>query len=98
LAYVKRLPVCRLKIDQSFIHGLGTSPNDDEIVRAIISLGHNLGLSVIAEGVETVAQLEHLRMLGCDEVQGDLISPPVSAELFERLVRAGPAGWPPPES
>ena len=98
LAYVKRLPVCRLKIDQSFIHGLGTSPNDDEIVRAIISLGHNLGLSVIAEGVETVAQLEHLRALGCDEVQGDLISPPVSAELFERLVRAGPAGLPPPAS
>ncbi|MCB1970997.1 MAG: EAL domain-containing protein [Geminicoccaceae bacterium] len=84
LAYVKRLPVQRLKIDQSFVQNIDQSTNDEVIVRAIINLGHSLGLRVIAEGVETAAQLESLKELGCDEVQGDYMSPPVDAVTFER--------------
>ncbi|MFO1035436.1 MAG: EAL domain-containing protein [Geminicoccaceae bacterium] len=84
LSYVKRLPVQRLKIDQSFVQNLEHSPNDEAIVRAIINLGQSLGLRVIAEGVETEGQLQRLRRLNCHEVQGNLISPPVSAEAFER--------------
>ena len=61
------------------------------IVRAIINLGHSLGLSVIAEGVETEGQLMRLRAFGCDQVQGNLISPPVSAAYLEqRLLQIGP--------
>ncbi len=86
LAYIKRLPVRRLKIDQSFVQHLEHSANDDVIVKAIINLGHSLGLKVIAEGVETEGQLQRLRRLGCDEVQGNLISPPLAAQaLDERL-------------
>jgi diguanylate cyclase (GGDEF)-like protein/PAS domain S-box-containing protein len=83
LAYIKRLPVQRLKIDQTFVQNLESSANDDVIVKAIINLGHSLGLKVIAEGVETEGQLARLRRLGCDEVQGNLISPPISAEALE---------------
>jgi diguanylate cyclase (GGDEF)-like protein/PAS domain S-box-containing protein len=85
LAYIRRLPVHRLKIDQSFVHRLGKDGQDDAIVRAIIDLGHSLDLSITAEGVETEEQLERLKVLGCDEVQGDLISPPLPAEAFEVL-------------
>ncbi|MCB1834880.1 MAG: EAL domain-containing protein, partial [Geminicoccaceae bacterium] len=87
LAYVKRLPVQRLKIDQSFVQNIDQSTNDEVIVRAIINLGHSLGLRVIAEGVETAAQLACLRQLECDEVQGDYLSPPVDAAGFERRIR-----------
>ncbi|MCB2053913.1 MAG: EAL domain-containing protein [Geminicoccaceae bacterium] len=89
LAYVKRLPVQRLKIDQSFVQTIEDTANDEVIVRAIINLGHSLGLRVIAEGVETRAQLDRLRELGCDEVQGDFISDPVSVAEFERRLAAG---------
>ena len=96
LSYIKRLPVQRLKIDQSFVQNLEHSQNDDEIVKAIINLGHSLGLNVIAEGVETEGQLRRLRLLGCDEVQGHLISPPLSAEALEAWLTAarpfGPGG------
>ena len=91
LSYIKRLPVQRLKIDQSFVQNLEQNLNDEVIVRAIINLGHSLGLRVIAEGVETEGQLQRLRGFGCDEVQGNLISPPVSAEQLEqRILRARP--------
>jgi diguanylate cyclase (GGDEF)-like protein/PAS domain S-box-containing protein len=85
LAYVKRLPVQRLKIDQSFVHRLGHDGQDEAIVRAIIDLGHSLGLKVTAEGVETADQLARLAELGCDEAQGDLISPPLPADAFQAL-------------
>jgi len=85
LAYIRRLPVHRLKIDQSFVHRLGKDGQDDAIVRAIIDLGHSLDLKITAEGVETEDQLQRLQVLGCDEVQGDLISPPLPADAFEFL-------------
>ena len=85
LSYIRRLPVHRLKIDQSFVHRLGKDGQDDAIVRAIIDLGHSLDLKITAEGVETAEQLQRLQELGCDEAQGDLISPPLPAEAFEVL-------------
>ena len=88
LAYVKRLPVHRLKIDQSFVHRLGKDGQDDAIVRAIIDLGHSLALKVTAEGVETTDQLQRLEELGCDEAQGDLISPPLPADAFQVLFKS----------
>lgn len=89
LSYVKRLPVQRLKIDRSFVQNVENNSNDEVIVRAIINLGHSLGLKVIAEGVETEGQLTRLRRLGCDEVQGDFISPPLAADQFERRLSIG---------
>jgi diguanylate cyclase (GGDEF)-like protein/PAS domain S-box-containing protein len=88
LAYVKRLPVQRLKIDQSFVHRLGHDGQDEAIVRAVIDLGHSLGLKVTAEGVESADQLRRLQELGCDEAQGDLISPPLPAEAFQAVFAA----------
>jgi diguanylate cyclase (GGDEF)-like protein/PAS domain S-box-containing protein len=84
LSYVKRLPVQRLKIDQSFVQNLENGTSDEVIVRAIINLGHSLGLRVIGEGVETEGQLTRLQRLGCDEVQGDFICPALSVGEFER--------------
>jgi diguanylate cyclase (GGDEF)-like protein/PAS domain S-box-containing protein len=84
LSYIKRLPVQRLKIDRSFVQNLEHNANDEVIVRAIVNLGHSLGLRVIAEGVETEGQLARLRAFDCDEAQGHLISPPVAAEQLER--------------
>jgi EAL domain-containing protein (putative c-di-GMP-specific phosphodiesterase class I) len=74
--------VQRLKIDQSFVHRLGLDGQDEAIVRAVIDLGHSLDLKVTAEGVESIDQLRRLQELGCDEAQGDLISPPLPAEAF----------------
>jgi diguanylate cyclase (GGDEF)-like protein len=89
LSYVKRLPVQRLKIDQSFVQNVESNANDEVIVRAIINLGHSLGLKVIAEGVETEGQMARLERFGCDQVQGNLISPPLSAWDLERWLSLG---------
>jgi EAL domain-containing protein (putative c-di-GMP-specific phosphodiesterase class I) len=87
LAYLKRMPVDKLKIAHPFVKELASSRQDAAIVRAIIQLGHTLELEVIAEGVELEAQLRFLRANGCNLVQGFLISRPVSAEEFPELFR-----------
>ncbi len=88
LNYVKNFPIDRLKIDRAFVQDLGTQSQNTAIVRAIITLGHSLGMTVLAEGVETVTQLSTLMGEGCDEIQGYYFSRPVPArELEEILVR-----------
>jgi diguanylate cyclase (GGDEF)-like protein len=86
LSYLNRLPIDALKIDRSFITEL--SGGSDTIVTAVISLGHSLGLKVIAEGVETADQLAYLASRGCDEMQGFLFSRPVPPDEFAALVRS----------
>ena len=70
LGHLKRFPVDQVKVDRSFVDGLGTDPEDSAIVAAVVSLGHALGLEVVAEGVETERQLDELVRLGCDQAQG----------------------------
>jgi diguanylate cyclase (GGDEF)-like protein/PAS domain S-box-containing protein len=77
LAYLKRFPLDYLKIDRSFVRDLTSSPGDASIVRTIITMAHELGLRVVAEGVETQAQLDFLASHGCEEAQGFLFSRPV---------------------
>ncbi len=81
-SYVKRFPVSRLKIDQSFVRNVNTDANDAAIVRAIVTLGHSLDLEIIAEGVETSDQLAFLRAEGCDGVQGYYFGRPMPAKDF----------------
>ena len=85
LASLKRLPIDALKIDQSFVREATTDPDDAALVMAIITLGHNLRLKVVAEGVETDDQLRFLQLLRCDEIQGYFFSKPVSADTLVAL-------------
>ncbi len=85
LSYLKRFPVESLKIDRSFIDGLGRESEDTSIVEAIIRLAHALELSAVAEGLETPTQLETLRTLGCDYAQGYLLGYPLPAEVIGDL-------------
>lgn len=89
LSYLKRMPVDHLKIDKSFVSDVDSNPEDAHIARSVISLGHSLGLRVIAEGVETPEQLEFLRSHNCDEMQGYLYSRPLPAEEVGNLLKEG---------
>ena len=82
LSYLKRLPLDTLKIDQSFIRGLPDDPHDAAIVRAIVALGRSMQFTIIAEGVETRAQQDFLADEGCEQIQGYIVSVPLSAEEF----------------
>ena len=86
LNYLKKFPVGKLKIDQSFVRDITSNPLDSAIARAIIHLGHSLGMHVLAEGVETTRQANLLSDLGCDEIQGRLVSAPLPADEFVRFV------------
>ncbi|KRB66348.1 sensor domain-containing phosphodiesterase [Noviherbaspirillum sp. Root189] len=89
LSYLQRFPVDHLKIDQSFVRDIGADPNDAIIARAVISLGHSLGMSVIAEGVSNDGQLSFLRENGCDEMQGFLFSHPIPIDELKGLLQKG---------
>jgi diguanylate cyclase (GGDEF)-like protein len=88
MSYLRRFPIDKLKIDRVFIDEIVSRPEDASIVRAIVSLAHSLRLKVVAEGVETPAQLDFLKTAGCDEYQGYHFSRPLPAANFERLIRA----------
>ena len=109
LAYLKRLPARKIKVDRSFVRDIGADPEHEAVVRAIVSLGHALGKEVVAEGVETEAQLAFLRALGCDAAQGFLLARPRPAAELDlgrllaalssrtgRPVPSPPASPPPP--
>jgi diguanylate cyclase (GGDEF)-like protein len=91
LAYLRRLPVSEIKIDQSFVMGMLENENDAVIVRATIGLAHNLGMTVIAEGVAEAAILKKLAIWGCDLAQGYHISPPVDGKAINSLL--GNSEW-----
>ena len=89
LAQLKRFPFDYVKIDRSFVSGVGCNPEDEAIAAAIIAMAHSLGLKVVAEGVETQAQLDVMRALGCEEMQGFFFSRALPAEQFDALIRSG---------
>ena len=86
LAYLKRFPVDALKVDRTFTRDMTSNPDDAAIVTGIIALAHSLRLKVVAEGVESQAQLDLLRQLGCDSVQGYFLSQPLPAYEFETQI------------
>ena len=89
LGYLKQLPIDTLKIDRSFMNDVNRNPDDAAIAKAIIAMAHGLGMRVIAEGVETRAQLEFLAAHNCDAFQGYYFSPPLPAEELTRLLQEG---------
>ncbi len=90
LAHLRRLPVSEIKIDKSFVFDLTTSQSDQAIVRSMIDLGRNLGMTVVVEGVETVEVRRRLDELGADRIQGYLLSRPIPAEAFEQWIADRP--------
>jgi diguanylate cyclase len=89
VAYLKQFPIDVLKIDQSFVRGVSNSPEDAAITSATIAMARQLGLRVVAEGVEDAGQMEFLRRHGCDEYQGYLFSPAVPPDAFALILRRG---------
>ena len=93
LAYITRLPPDRIKIDKAFVHHVDRSPSDAAIAATILALGQSLGIVVTAEGIERPAQLEWLRVRGCQEAQGFLLSRPLSAHELEHRFLASQFSW-----
>jgi diguanylate cyclase (GGDEF)-like protein/PAS domain S-box-containing protein len=93
LSYLRRFPVSILKIDRSFVKGLGTDDGDAEIVQTITTLAHSLGMVAVAEGVETSEQFEALRAIGCDLAQGFLLGRPAPADRLEVTDGDGLVAW-----
>jgi EAL domain-containing protein (putative c-di-GMP-specific phosphodiesterase class I) len=89
LSYLKRFPINKLKLDQSFVRDIISDPDDAAISMAVIALAHGMKLDVIAEGVETESQLKFLHSNGCDAIQGYYFSRPVEPEQMEQLLRDG---------
>jgi EAL domain-containing protein (putative c-di-GMP-specific phosphodiesterase class I) len=89
---LKRLPVKEIKIDRSFVTGMSEESENISIVRPIIELGHNMGLEVVAEGVEDQATWDALVNLGCDVAQGFHVCPPMMAAEFADWFQASPRG------
>jgi diguanylate cyclase (GGDEF)-like protein len=87
LSCLRRFPIGRVKIDRSFVAQLPGATDGSVVVKAVIAMAHSLDLRVVAGGVETVEQADHLRALGCDELQGHLLSPPVCEEEFVRFLK-----------
>jgi EAL domain-containing protein (putative c-di-GMP-specific phosphodiesterase class I) len=90
LSYLHRFPLNTLKIDRSFVSRMDAEGENSEIVQTIITLAHNLGLDVIAEGVETADQMEQLRSLGCEAGQGFFFSKPLDSDSARALIAATP--------
>jgi len=88
LSNLQAFPVCRLKIDGSFVRGIGRTKDDEKIVEAVIRLGQSLGLTVVAEGVETIEQLRFLKERACDEMQGYWLSKPLPPTEFRRFIES----------
>ncbi len=93
MAYLKRFPINKLKIDRSFVRDLTTDSEDAAIVTAIIALGHSLNLTIIAEGVESEQQLEYLHTQHCEQIQGYYFSRPIAARDFTDLLQSKPSIW-----
>ena len=94
LAYLQRLPVAVVKLDRAFIRPIGESASARAVVRAAIDMSHALGKTIVAEGVETAAQLALLAELGCDTMQGYHLSAPIAATKFAQFVRTHAAAKP----
>ena len=92
MSYLKELLVAKIKIDKSFVTDMAVNRNDAVIVRSTVELGHNLGLKVVAEGVETQAVWDKLSALGCDDAQGYYMSRPLSADAFAEWLQQSPWG------
>ncbi|NUO77110.1 MAG: EAL domain-containing protein [Lysobacter sp.] len=96
LAYLKRLPINTLKIDKEFVGDLGRDPDDEAITSTVITMAHSLGLNVVAEGVESEAQMEFLRAHGCDEIQGYWLARPLEVDQCLAFILARTPGVSPP--
>jgi len=92
LAYLKHLPLDTIKIDRSFVSGLDDDDANLPIVQAVIALAHGLGIDVVAEGIETIAQLDRLRALVCDRGQGYFYARPLPPDELTAMLAAGTAG------
>jgi EAL domain-containing protein (putative c-di-GMP-specific phosphodiesterase class I) len=92
LSFLKRFRLGCLKVDRSFVSGTPGDAGDESIVHAVVALGKTLGMKIIAEGVETLAQANFLRSAGCDDAQGFYYARPVDSEEVLRLVAAIPRG------